>query len=187
MLPPSDEDLFRQPPQKEDCPICFLRMPSIITGHKYKSCCGKVICSGCIHAVRRMSKVTLCPFCRTPTHTSDEELIKRNIKRIDLDDHKAIYNLGCKYAKGTCGLPQVLVKALELYLKAGELGCAYAYQCIGNAYLYGDGVQRDSKKAQHYWEKAAMLGPCSSETQSRYKGNEGWQYGQGLETLGDRS
>ena len=69
VLPPSDEDLFRQPPQKEDCPICFLRMPTIITGHKYKSCCGKVICSGCIHAVRRMSKVTLCPFCRTPTHT----------------------------------------------------------------------------------------------------------------------
>ena len=155
---PSDKDLFKQPPQKEDCPICFIRMPSIITGHKYKSCCGKVICSGCIYAVRRMSKGALCPFCRTPTHTSDREMIKRNIKRIDLDDHNAIYNVGCRYSNGTCGLPRVRAKALELYLTAGELGCAYAYQSIGNAYLYGDGVQRDTKKAQHYWGLAAMMG-----------------------------
>jgi len=33
----SDEELFKQPPQKEDCPICFLQMPSLETGYKYKS------------------------------------------------------------------------------------------------------------------------------------------------------
>ena len=52
-----DEALFKLPPQ-EDCPICFLRMPSLMTGSTYKSCCGKIICSGCIHAVRMNEKKT---------------------------------------------------------------------------------------------------------------------------------
>jgi len=31
-----DEKLFKQPPpQEEDCPICFLRMPSLHTGSQY--------------------------------------------------------------------------------------------------------------------------------------------------------
>ena len=45
-----DEDLFKQPPRREDCPICFLRLPTLDTGRRYKSCCGKKICSGCFHA-----------------------------------------------------------------------------------------------------------------------------------------
>ena len=74
-----DEQLFKQPPpQYEDCPICLERMPSLGTGRKYKSCCGKVICSGCIYAVRiRDGDVGLCPFCRSPAPTSDEETIER--------------------------------------------------------------------------------------------------------------
>ena len=46
----SDEELFKQPSQKEDCPICFLLLPTLRTGWRYYSCCGKVICSGCAHA-----------------------------------------------------------------------------------------------------------------------------------------
>ena len=38
-----DEKLFKQPPPNEDCPICFLMIPSL-------HCCGKVICSGCVYA-----------------------------------------------------------------------------------------------------------------------------------------
>ena len=30
-----DEELFKQPPPKEDCPICFLRIPTLHTGYKY--------------------------------------------------------------------------------------------------------------------------------------------------------
>ena len=74
-----DEKIFKQPPlQYEDCPICFQRMPSLPRGSRYKSCCGKIICSGCIHAVRiRDGDVGLCPFCRSPAPTSDEETIER--------------------------------------------------------------------------------------------------------------
>ena len=43
-----DEELFKQPPA-EDCPICFLCLPSLGSGSKYMTCCGKQICSGCIY------------------------------------------------------------------------------------------------------------------------------------------
>ena len=46
-----DEELFKKPPPAEDCPICMLLLPSLYTGYKYKGCCGKRICSGCIYAV----------------------------------------------------------------------------------------------------------------------------------------
>ena len=73
-----DEALFKQPPQKEDCPICFLRLPTLVTGRKYNSCCGKIICSGCIHAITMTSGGNnMCPFCRTPIPASDEEIIER--------------------------------------------------------------------------------------------------------------
>ena len=45
-----DEKLFKQPPPLEDCPICFLRLPYIVSSRRYKTCCGKVICCGCIRA-----------------------------------------------------------------------------------------------------------------------------------------
>ena len=45
-----DEELFKQPPQPlEDCPICFQRMPLLPSGSQYMSCCGKVVCNGCMH------------------------------------------------------------------------------------------------------------------------------------------
>ena len=47
-----DEKLFKQPPPKEDCPICFIRLPMLKTGCRYMTCCGKDICSGCAHAPR---------------------------------------------------------------------------------------------------------------------------------------
>ena len=68
-----DEKLFKQPPPKEDCPICMLPIPTLSKGSKYKICCGKRICSGCIYAVAlRDGGIGICPFCRTPTPTSEE-------------------------------------------------------------------------------------------------------------------
>lgn len=45
-----DKELFKQPPPAEDCPLCFLRMPDLVTGRRHQSCCGKLICSGCVYA-----------------------------------------------------------------------------------------------------------------------------------------
>jgi len=151
-----DEKLFKLPPPLEDCPICFLRMPCITLAQVYTACCGK-ICSGCVHAVAKTGS-ELCPFCRKPSAISDDELVKRYKNRAELNDALASRNLGSFYRLETYGFPQNYAKALELYHRAAELGDSQSYYSIGNAYEFGRGVDRDEKKAIHYWELAAMEG-----------------------------
>ena len=153
-----DIKLFKQPPTKGDCDICMLLLPPLDTGSKYKGCCGKMICSGCSHAVAKRDGVGLCPFCRSPRPISGEEMIEQYKKRMELGDADAIHNLACCYADGKYGLPQDYAKALELWQQAGELGDATSYYCIGCAYDLGYGVERDEKKANHYYELGAIGG-----------------------------
>ena len=157
-----DEKLFKQPPPLDDCPICMIRLPSLHTGKVYMSCCGKVICNGCVHAFRSRAtkeEEDICPFCRSPPESyDDEEVIQRYKKRADLNDSQAIYDLGCMYRNGECGLPQDFAKALKLYHRAADLGNAQSYYNIGHLYMNGRGVDVDMKNATHYWELAAMGG-----------------------------
>jgi TPR repeat protein len=97
-----------------------------------------------------------CPFCRTPAHASDGEWIERIKKRAEADDAEAMRNLGCYYRDGEYGLRQNHAKAMKLWLRAGELGFAMGYYNIGYAYVYGEGVEVDTKKAKYYFEFAAM-------------------------------
>ena len=152
--------LFKEPLPREECPICMLPPPLYdnCTGVTFHSCCGKDICDGCIYAMDESGAKDLCPFCRTPPANSDDEQIKRVKKLVDAGNADAIFQLGGYYADGSRGLPQDQGKANELWLKAGELGCAYAYYNVGCAYDNGDGVEIDKKKAKHYWELAAMNG-----------------------------
>jgi len=174
-----DEQLFKQPPPLEDCPICFLRMPSLESGQIYMACCGKVICSGCIHAVQsRATKKehNICPFCRTPNPTTNEEVINQFEKRIELNDATAIYSMGCFYSTGRYGLPQDRAKAVELCRRAGELGNAESYHNLGIAYDNGNGVERDETKAAYYYELAAIRGDSYARAnlgvESLEKGNK---------------
>jgi len=160
-----DEELFKQPPPAEDCPICFERMPTLRpTGSKYQTCCGKVICSGCMHAPvydSQGNKVAedKCPFCRAPTPNSQKEHVRRQQRRMKAGDAKAIHNFGCFHRDGTDGCVQSYTKALGLWHRAVELGYFNAYCNIGTAYLHGrGGVEVDKKKAIHYYELAAMKG-----------------------------
>ena len=103
-----DQLLFKQPSPEEDCPICFIRLPSLHTGHKYMSCCGKVICSGCIYVYKGKTSEDaldgLCPFCRTPAFPSVHEDISKMLgKRIELNDALAIHNLAWLYNNGQYG------------------------------------------------------------------------------------
>jgi len=158
-----DIELFKEPPPKEDCPICFLRIPTLETGGTYYSCCGKTICSGCEYAPlydHQGNEVDneKCPFCRTPAPTSDEEANKREKKRVEVGDPIAIYNVGNNYREGEYGFTRDYKKALELWHRAAELGDDAAYAGIGYAYETGQGVEVDKKKAIHYFELAAMEG-----------------------------
>ena len=162
-----DEELFKQPPPEEDCPICFLRLPTLESGRKYQTCCGKLICSGCIHAPVYDDQGNVivegkCAFCRTPNTYSDEELRKRYKKRLDAGDTEAMYKQGIDYFEGDNGLPQDYTKALEVFHRAAELGHAASYCNIGCAHENGEGVEADKERANHYFELAAMRGDASA-------------------------
>jgi len=66
------------------------------------SCCGKIICTGCVHAFQsRATKKEhkLCPFCRSqpPPPKSDEKLIKR----VEVNDADAMVIWGVFMLKGS--------------------------------------------------------------------------------------
>ena len=153
-----DEKLFKEPPPHEDCPICFLPLPLDGNQITFSPCCGKTICHGCVYGMVESGAKEICAFCRTPGGESDEETIRRINNLINKGNGDGFYMLAVHYADGSTGLPQDRAKANELYLKAGELGCAAAYFNLGNAYDNGDGLEVDEEKAKHYWELAAMNG-----------------------------
>ena len=158
-----DEKLFKEPPPPEECPICMLPLPLDPRQITFEACCGKDICDGCVRAmVESEGDDSLCPFCRTPVANSDKEMVKRYEKLMDKGNAYAINQLAGCYKDGTMGMPQNRAKANELYLKAGELGCAEAYFNLGYSYNYGEGVEIDTKKAMHYWELAAMNGSVNA-------------------------
>ena len=163
----SDEELFKQPPPAEDCPICFLRLPFVHTGYRHFACCGKTICCGCCYAPvydNQGNEVDneKCPFCRTPTPDTDEEAIERERKRVDAGDAVAIFNLGFDYKDGSHGMPQNYTKALKHWHRAAELGYSEAYNSIGYAYNNGEGLEVDEKKANHFYELSAMGGNATA-------------------------
>jgi len=151
-----DEKLFKEV-DPEECPICFLPLPLETKTSCFKSCCGKRICVGCLYAMKVSEGKDLCAFCRTPPASSFEEEIERTKKLMEKENGGAFSFLAGCYEDGN-GLPQDYQKALELFLKAGELGCATAYFNLGNSYYNGTGVEVDKRKAKHYFELAAMNG-----------------------------
>ena len=154
-----DQVLFREHPPTDDCPICFLPLPLDFSRMHFESCCGKTICSGCIYLMN--GGKDLCAFCREPKPTF-EEVVQRTKRLIEANNADAFHQLAYYYHDGDYGMPQDMTKANELWLRAGELGCAVAYFKLGNSYQYGEGVEVDKKKAKYYWEPAAMDGSVNA-------------------------
>ena len=63
-----EEALFEQPPNNEDCPICFLPLPLHVNQKVYMACCGKELCLACVDEADQRHKHNRAPcvFCRTP-------------------------------------------------------------------------------------------------------------------------
>ena len=72
--------------------------------------------------------------------------------------------LGDSYSRGSLGLTQDYQKANELFLKAGELGCADGYRSLGDAYDRGYGVEANATKAKYYYELAALNGSVTARS-----------------------
>ena len=75
-----------------------------------------------------------------------EERVKRIKKLMECGNAVAFFEMAGIYERGTHGLPQDFAKATELWLKAGELGCAVAYCNLGLSYRNGRGVEVSRKR-----------------------------------------
>jgi len=173
-----DEALFKEPPAREECPICFLSLPIDGKNSSFKTCCGQAICNGCIYEMKMKDEggVDLCPFCREPNATSAKEHIKRTKTLMEKGNAEAFSILGGCYANGLHGMPQDIIKANELYLKSGELGCSTGYYILGIAYDSGTGVEVDVKKAKYYYELAAMSGNVKARNNLGYLEGQAGNY-----------
>ena len=178
-----DEALFKDPPSKEECPICFLPMPILLLScislppatissipifdfaeaneglakretEAYFSCCGKSICAGCEHSFNQTGNMK-CPFCNSDRSSqTDEEMVAEMMKRMEVNDAASIRMLANCYYNGYHGLQQDHSKAMELYARAANLGWGKAHCYLGNAYYKGGNM----KKAKFHLEAAAMAG-----------------------------
>ena len=167
-----DEILFAEPPKRNECPICFLPLPIPEEETAYMSCCGKSICGGCCDAsdLERYSSAgptqpDKCPFCRAAVPNLDEGFILQLERRAhESNDARAFHILGTHYFRGDKGLKQDRKVAIELWIRAAELGSVQAQGQIASVYTPEfslekvDGVEKDMKTAMHYWELAAIGG-----------------------------
>ena len=122
------------------------------------SCCGKLICTGCIYANALSNiqddevKVYTCVLCRTSA-LDKEEYKKRKRERIEANDPEA---LRCKAAE--CYNEGNHDKAFKYWTKAAEVGSVEAHYCLGSRYGAGVCVEKDKEKAIYHLEKAAIGG-----------------------------
>jgi TPR repeat protein len=179
-----DEALFKDPPAKEECPICFLPMPAKLVccvplppanitsipindfaneheelinkaTEEYYECCGKSICGGCVYSFRKSGNIGTCPFCKTDRiGKTDEERVEEFMKRVEVNDAGAMYILGSYNYHGQLGLQQDREKAMELWKQAADLGSRRAHFQLGCIYH----EEGDSKKEKFHYEAAAMAG-----------------------------
>jgi len=178
-----DVELFKDPPPKEDCPICFLPMPEKLIccvllppatrssvpiydfaiAHEeltnedtalYYSCCGKTICRGCIYSFYESGN-NKCPFCNSDrARTTHEERVGEVTKRAEANDAASIFMLARYYYKDVAGIQHDRTRAMELFTKSAGLGFSKAHNRLGGIYHEGG----DVKKAKFHVEAAAMAG-----------------------------
>ena len=162
-------DLFAPLPPTEDCVVCFVPLARMAEHSCYFACCGNVVCTGCVKENRALikkqneeknvakSKPDTCPFCREPRPTPDE-YVRRLEARALKNDHKALRNLGGHIMEGNHGLPQDVLKALDCYIRAVELGSALACGCLGIMYDEGNGVAVNKERAALFERIGALRG-----------------------------
>ena len=163
-------ELFKDNTENPECPVCMMPFPFDITHVMFQGCCGQRICKGCNHAQRKEDikngkegkDVGVCAFCRTPRPETAKAFVKLLNKRVKQNDAYSIYMLASYYEDGDMGFPKNMTKAIDLYLKAGELGCSHAYDALGNAFYYGGGIEKDVNKARKYYELGVVGGDVSA-------------------------
>ena len=167
-----DPDLWKPGHPPEDCPVCMMPLPIANDESAYFPCCGKVICSACVHESRRAHNIInskrakkdltpvekTCAFCRTP-YCYGNDANELCLIQMEKGDHMAFFYMAGAYRDGTDDLPKDESNALELLLRAAELGSPGALAFLGDVYEKGDlGVKTDMRNARRFYEEAAKRG-----------------------------
>ena len=151
----SDEELFKDPPTRPNCPVCEVRLP-VEAETTYMSCCGKVICDGCVSetkAANNWKGTEKCPLCKSLPVPKDDY----TDKLAEHDDAMSNYKLGSQYfSRGD------LEKSMELWHKSAEQGSVLVHHNLACSYLQGLGCEEDEEKAMYHWKLAAIGGDESS-------------------------
>lgn len=90
-------------------------------------------------------------------------------------DNYGLSNLAYRYKYGKDGCPKDEKKAFELYLQAAKQGHASAQECVGLAYDFGHGVDKNYEKAVEWYRKAAAksLKIAQNNLGSKYENGQG--------------
>jgi TPR repeat protein len=122
---------------------------------QYYQCCGKSVCSGCIYSFAKSGNDDKCPFCNSDRgNRTEEENNEDLMKRVEANDPASICLLAGNYHDGRRGFLQDNNKAMELWMRAADLGCSQAHFRLGDVYYKGG----DMKKAKFHNEAAALAG-----------------------------
>jgi len=101
-------------------------------------------------------------FCREPIpgegQDGNDEKLALVQKRVDAGDALAHFVLGQLYFKGEKRLAKHLKRAIELWKEAANLGSVDAHFSLAVAYHDGNGIKRDTNKAVHHYQVAAVRG-----------------------------
>ena len=90
---------------------------------------------------------------------SDEEVLARGFKRIELNDPDAMSTIAMAYGHGRLGLPMDQAKCIDLLRQSADLGCSTAQFQLGIFHYNGNmGLQRNEEEALKYYKKAAEGG-----------------------------
>ena len=165
----ADIDLFAPIQEKEECPICMIPLPIKEEEIRFMTCCGKKICDGCNykHAVNHIKKMTTqatqgapleerkCAFCCQSRARWDS--IKPLKKLVKKNKPYAFVQMAERYKSGD-GVIQSYTRALEMIIRAAELGDANAFAIIAIHYQEGTVVEQNESKVLEYQEVAAKKG-----------------------------
>jgi TPR repeat protein len=76
------------------------------------------------------------------------------MRRVEANDPASIWQLAAYYSQGREGFDQDQTRAIELYIRAADLGYKKAHSLLADKYYEGG----DLKKAKFHLEAAAMAG-----------------------------
>ena len=169
-------DLFAPLPPTEDCAICCLPLSRVFGKSAYNACCQNWICTGCerghgefimLQNERgKRSTPHTCPFCRAPEPATVEEYARQLESRALENDKSACFSLAAMILSGehdgVPGVPEDKLKALELCIRAADLGSPEACSSIASYYQEGTLIPRSLERATLFDRVGAVRGSIIS-------------------------